>query len=47
MGYLSEMNSDNLKKVIARLPKRMQAKLAERLNGLERKEQVIPSFKDV
>ena len=47
MGYLSDMNSDNLKKVIARLPKQMQAKLSGRSNGLERKEQVIPSFKDV
>ena len=47
MGYLSEMNSDNLEKVIARLPKWMQAKFAERLNGLERKGQVMPSFKDV
>ena len=43
MGYLSEMNSDNLEKVIAQL----QAKFAERLNGLERKGQVMPSFKDV
>ena len=41
------MNSDNLEKVIARLPKWMQAKFAERLNGLERKGQVMPSFKDV
>ena len=47
MGYLREMNSDNLKKAIARLPKRMQAKLSELSNGLERKGQVIPSFNDV
>ena len=29
MGYLSEMNADNLKKVITRLPRWMQAKFAE------------------
>ena len=46
MGYPSEMNSDNLEEAIARLPKWMQAKFAESLNGLEREGQVMPSFKD-
>ena len=39
MGYLSEMNADNLEKVITRLPKWMQAKFA---SG-----QLMPSFGDV
>ena len=30
VGYLSEMNADNLEKIIMGLPKRMQAKFAER-----------------
>ena len=34
MGYLSEMNIDNLEKVIARLPKWMQSKFAEHLKNL-------------
>ena len=33
MGYLSEMNVDNLEKVIARLPKWMQSKFAEHLKN--------------
>lgn len=44
MGYLSEMNIDNLEKVIARLPKWMQSKLAEHLKNLERKGQKMPKF---
>ena len=47
MGYLSEMNIDNLEKVIARLPKWMQSKFAEHLKNLERKGQKMPNFKDV
>ena len=47
MGYLSEMDIDNLEKVIARLPKSMQSKFAEHLKNLERKGQKMPNFKDV
>ena len=47
MGYLSEMNIDNLEKVIARLPKWMQSKFAEHLKNFERKGQKMPNFKDV
>ncbi|XP_068675583.1 uncharacterized protein [Montipora foliosa] len=47
MGYLSEMNADNLEKVITRLPRWMQAKFAEHLKSLERKGQLMPSFRDV
>lgn len=47
MGCLSEMNIDNLEKVIARLPKWMQSKFAEHLKNLERKGQKMPNFKDV
>lgn len=47
MGYLSEMNIDNLEKVIAWLPKWMQSKFAEHLKNLERKGQKMPNFKDV
>ena len=36
MGYLSEMNIDNLEKVIARLPKWMQSKFAKHLTGFAR-----------
>ena len=35
VGYLSEMNANNMEKVITRLPKWMQAKFAERLKRLE------------
>ena len=47
MGYLSAMNADNLEKVITRLPRWMQAKFAEHLKSLERKGQLMPSFRDV
>ena len=47
MGYLNEMNADNLEKVIKRLPKWMQAKFAERLKRLESEGHVMPTFKDV
>ena len=47
MGYLNEMNADNLEKVIKRLPKRMQAKFAERLKRLESEGHAMSTFKDV
>lgn len=47
MGYLSEMNTDNLEKVIMRLPKWMQTKFAERLKHMESKGHMMPTFKDV
>jgi len=47
MGYLSEMNTNNLEKLISRLPKWMQSKFVERLSKLERKGQTLPSFRDV
>jgi len=47
MGYLNEMNADNLEKVIKWLPKWMQAKFAERLKRLESEGHAMPTFKDV
>lgn len=47
MGYLSEINTDNLGKILSRLPKGIQGKFVERLNSLERQGQVMPSFEDV
>lgn len=47
VGYLNEMNADNLEKVIMRLPKWMQAKFAERLKRLESDGHAMPTFKDV
>ena len=47
MGYLSEMNTNNLEKLISRLPKWMQSKFVEHLSKLERKGQTLPSFKGV
>ena len=47
VGYLSEMNADNLEKVIMRLSKWMQAKFAERLKHLESEGHMIQTFKDV
>ena len=47
IGYLSEMKIDNLEKVIARLPRWMQSKIAEHLKNLERKGQTMPNFKDI
>ena len=47
IGYLSEMKIDNLEKVIARLPRWMQSKIAEDLKNLERKGQTMPNFKDI
>jgi len=47
MGYLNEMNVNNLEKVIRRLPKWMQAKFAERLKRLESEGHAMPTYKDV
>lgn len=47
MGYLSEMNTNNLEKMMSRLPRWIQTKFVEHLNKLERKGQTLPSFKDV
>ena len=47
MGYLDEMNTDNLEKIMSRLPKWMQVKFVERLNRLEQGGQDMPNFKDV
>ena len=47
MGYLNEMNADNLEKVIRRLPKWMQGKFAERLKRRESEGHMMPTFKDV
>ena len=47
MGYLNEMNVDNLEKVIKRLPKWMQDKFAERLKRLESEGHAMLTFKDV
>ena len=47
MGYLSEMNADNLEKAIMWLPKWLQAKFVERLKRLESEGHMIPTFKDV
>ena len=47
VGYLSEMNTDNLEKVIMRLPKWMQGKFAERLKRLESEGHMMPTFKDI
>lgn len=43
-GYCSEMNADNLEKVITRLLKWMFAKFAEYEKGLERRGQVMPKI---
>jgi len=47
MGYLNEMNADNLEIVIKRLPKWMQAKFPERLKRLKSEGHAMPTFKDV
>ena len=47
MGCLSEMNTDNLEKMILRLPKWAQTKFREYLKNLERQGRVMPTFKDV
>ena len=47
MNCLGEMNTDNLEKIILRLPKWAQAKFREHLKKLEHQGQIMPSFKDV
>ena len=47
MSCLGEMNTDNLEKMILRLPKWAQAKFREHLKKLEHQGQIMPSFKDV
>ena len=47
MGYLNEMNADNLDKVIKQLPKWMQAKFAERLRRLASEGHAMSTFEDV
>ena len=47
MGYLEEMNTDNLEKVILKLPKWLQDKFREHLKRLERQGRIMPTFKDV
>ena len=47
MSCLGEMNTDNLEKMILRLPKWTQAKFREHLKKLEHQGQIMPSFKDV
>ena len=47
MNYLGEMNTDNLEKMILRLPKWAQAKFREHLKKLEHQGRIMPIFKDV
>ena len=47
MGYLGEMNSDNLEKMILRLPKWAQTRFGEQLRKLESDGKSMPTFKDV
>ena len=47
MYCLGEMKTDNLEKMILRLPKWTQTKFREHLKNLERQGRVIPTFKDV
>ena len=47
MDCLGEMNTDNLEKMILRLPKWAQTKFREHLKNLERQGRVMPTFKDV
>ena len=44
---LGEMNTDNLEKMILRIPKLDQTKFREYLKNLERQGRVMPTFKDV
>ena len=46
MGYLREINTDNLERIVARLPKWAQTKFIETVNK-KRKDKEMPSFKDV
>ena len=47
MGCLGEMNTDNLEKVILKLPKWLQDKFREHLKMLELQRRIMPTFKDV
>ena len=47
MNCLGEMNTDNLEKMILRLPKWAQAKCREHLKKLEHQGRIMPTFKDV
>ena len=47
MNCLGEMNTDNLEKVILRLPKWLQDKFREHLKKLQRQGRIIPTFKDI
>ena len=47
INCLGEMNTDNLKKMILRLPKWVQTKFHEYLKNLEHEGRVMPTFKDV
>ena len=47
MNCLGEMNTDNLEKMILRLPKWAQAKFREHLKKLEHQGRIMPTFKDV
>ena len=47
MACLGEMNTDNLEKMILRLPKWAQTKFREYLKNLERQGRVMPTLKDV
>ena len=47
MICLGEMNTDNLEKVILRLPKWLQDKFREHLKTLQRQGRTIPTFKDI
>ena len=47
MNCLGEMNTDNLEKVILRLPKWLQDKFREHLKKLQRQRRIIPTFKDI
>ena len=47
MGCLEEMNTDNLEKVILKLPKWLQDKFREHLKRLECQGRITPTLKDV
>ena len=47
MGFLPEVNTDSMEKILSRLPRGVQGKFVEHLHKLERTGQVMPSFKDV
>ena len=47
MDCLGEMNTDDLEKMILRLPKWAQTTFREHLKNLERQGRVMPTFKDV